>query len=151
MRKGSFVHDAMMMFNMLVLVVLMVFWSTTYGAQIVEVLMHSSPAFVQQYSSGAISAACVFDGNFTSKFFIDAKEMTIQITDTEVIGSVSGKEYTTDIERGGYKEYGSVAPVPFIKCSGIELQTTVIRFNSEIGDKSLVVAKIGNVVGMGSD
>ena len=148
--RGTFIQDTMMMVNMIILVFLIIFWGMTFGAEKVERLMETSPTYVQQHLASVISVMSTHDGNFTTRLFTGEINLNIVNNGTTVEVSTKEIQYGTDVERGGYTAFKNPVALPFITAQGLEIQERENNYRPNLGQRYIEVAKIGNVIGIGT-
>lgn len=143
--KGGFVRDISMVVGVMILTALIIYWALNHGVDMMGELMYSTPTYVDDYMATAVSQGCVFKGDMSTSFEIKPISMDLDINGTHAGASAKGRKYWSDVRRGGYIDYKSSYPVPYIDCDSSEIEKGKTEFNDKFDSKILVIKKNNNI------
>ena len=109
-------YDMITMIGVVILVAVLIFWSTRYGASIVEEAMNGAPMVLQSSFASYAASACGQE-NITFRHQLDNKVPMYAFMNSTYVQIYPGGSYSaTGTARGGSLEYGAKPPIPIINC-----------------------------------
>ncbi|MFH0829712.1 MAG: hypothetical protein V1887_00945 [Candidatus Aenigmatarchaeota archaeon] len=140
-------YDMITMLGIVILVAVLIFWSTRYGASIVVEAMSGAPMVLQSSFASYSSSACGQE-NVTFRHPLDNKVPMYAFMNSTYVQIYPGGVYSaTGTARGGSLEYGTRPPIPIINC-GINVVRKNVLFNVDLNhyitlNKTLDSMRIG--------
>ncbi|MFQ6009539.1 MAG: hypothetical protein ACE5J7_00225 [Candidatus Aenigmatarchaeota archaeon] len=149
MKGGTQLYDIIVLIGIVILIFVLIYWSMTYGAQIVAEMLFSAPETVQDSLASFMGAGCA-PGNMTVVFSITPTPLTAFVdNDTiNVLPPEYGYYYGREVERGGYIRFDPPEPIAYVKCKGVSVVTGSVDFEPR-KHTAFVVNKTLNEIGVG--
>lgn len=130
MKGGTQLYDIIVLIGVVMLIFVIIYWSVTYGAQMVANMLFSSPQAVQDSMANFMGSSCI-SGNMTIMLSITPTPLTL-VVDRETVNAVppdypyyGGRE----VERGGYVRFGAPDPIPYVWCTDSSIERGSFEFD----------------------
>jgi hypothetical protein len=144
MPKGTMLYDVLVMLGTLIMILIIIYWASSYGAMMISDVLYASPRLLQDYSATALALGSLSSGDLYSSYEPKIPLSTELELTKNMIHARPAKRPPEAMRIILPRPY----PVRYIKWQGIHVKAEKILFN-ETKHKKIFIQKADNELRIG--